>query len=236
MICAGELTAVSSSEVSQTYHLDELRIALDPEHPAHILPPQVRDGSRVLDLGCGAGQTMIAAYPKHITFGLDIDFSVLKLGKTLSSDVQFCCGRAEELPYMDDIFDLVIARVSLAYTDIELTLREAQRVMKPDGRLWVTLHSWHMPWQAAQQGNWRGKLFFLYIVANSLSFHWFQKQFSLWGKRESFQTASRMSKVLAKCGFKDVQVTRGRHFLIEAKAAKVHVPAKAEMASAAAVR
>lgn len=216
-------TAVSSSEVSDSYHLDELRIALDPSHPAHILPPEVERGSSVLDLGCGAGQTMIAAYPNHVTFGLDIDLSVLQFGKTLSSGVKFCCGRAEELPYRDDAFDLVIARVSLAYTDIERTLREAQRVLKPDGRLWITLHSWKIPFHMASQSNWRGKLFFLYIILNSLSFHWFQKQFSVCGRRESFQTEGGMLKVLAQCGFKNMEVTRGRHFLIEAQPAKVAV-------------
>lgn len=206
--------------MSKTYHLDELRIALDPSHPAHILPPEVKAGSRVLDLGCGAGQTMIAAYPKHVTFGIDIDLTVLQLGKTLSRDVQFCCGCAEELPYRDDVFDLVIARVSLSYTDIERSLREAHRVLKSDGRLWITLHSWQIPWQLAQQSNWRGKLFFLYIVLNSLGLHFFQKQFSFLGRRESFQTARGMRKILQDCGFNHVQITRGRHFLVEARTHK----------------
>lgn len=203
--------------MSATYHLDELAIALDPSHPAHILPPRMEPGSRILDLGCGAGQTMIAAYPNQVTFGLDPDLATLQLGRTLSSGVQFCCGRAEQLPYQERAFDLVAARVSLVYTDIPRSLREAKRVLKPGGRLWITLHSWRIPWQSALRANWRGKVYFVYILANSLCFHFFQKQFSVLGRQESFQTASRMSKALSDCGFKEIKITRGRHFVIEAR-------------------
>ncbi len=174
----------------------------------------------VLDLGCGAGQTLIAAYPGQITFGIDVDLPVLQLGQTWSQDVRFCCGKAEELPYRDSTFDLVVARVSLAYTDIERTLNEANRVLKPDGKLWVTLHSWHTPLRMARQSSWRGKLYFVYILANSLSLHFFDKEFSLLGKHESFQTRSRMQKMFQKCGFKDVSMTRDRHFLVEARVDK----------------
>jgi SAM-dependent methyltransferase len=222
-VCTTGSVEVSSIQVSETYHLDELRIALDPSHPAHILPPKVQPGSMVLDLGCGAGQTLIAAYPDQTTFGLDVDHSILKLGSKLSRDVRFCCGKAEELPYRDDTFDLVIARVSLAYTEIERSLHEASRVLKPGGRLWMTLHPWHLPLRMAQHGNWRGRLFFLYVVANSLSLHYLGKEFSLMGKRESFQTRSGMVRLLKKCGFGDICITRDKHFVIEARLEKVPV-------------
>lgn len=222
-VCTPNGIAVSSIQVSETYHLDELRIALDPSHPAHILPPKMPAGSLVLDLGCGAGQTLIAAYPDRTTFGLDVDHSVLKLGKTLSKDVRFCCGKAEELPYRDDAFDLVIARVSLAYTEVERSLSEASRVLKPGGRLWMTLHPWHLPLRLATHGNWRGKLFFVYVIANSLSLHFLSKEFSILGKRESFQTRSGMTRLLKKCGFGDITIRRDRHFVVEARLEQLSV-------------
>ncbi len=206
--------------LSAKYHLEELKIALDPSHPAHILPPRVSLGSRVLDLGCGAGQTLIAAYPHHTTHGLDIDLPILQLGQTLSGDVRFCCGRAEALPYREDAFDIVVARVSLAYTDIGQTLQEIRRVLKPGGRLWITLHTWHTPWETAKRGNWRGKLFFSYIVANSLLFHLTQKQFCFLGRYESFQTQGGMLRALRSSGFEDLEVSRSRHFLIQARSSK----------------
>ena len=177
----------------------------------------------VLDLGCGAGQTLIARYPNQTTFGLDIDYPVLQFGKTLSQDVQFLCGRAEAIPFGTDVFDLVIARVSLAYTDIAQVLGEARRVLKPGGRLWITLHSWRVPWEMARAGNWKAKLFLSYIVLNSVLFHLTQRQFGVFGRRESFQTRSGMLKALRQAGFEDIVVTQGNHFLIEARSSKAQV-------------
>ena len=53
---------MTSPEERTAYHLAELEIAADPGHPAH-LNPAIPPGARVLDLGCGAGQTLIATAP-----------------------------------------------------------------------------------------------------------------------------------------------------------------------------
>ena len=86
--------------MSDDYHLEELRIARDATHPRHLLPPEVSAGARVLDIGCGAGQTLIAAYPERITYGLDPDLSALRLGKLQTQSMRFVCGQAEALPYL----------------------------------------------------------------------------------------------------------------------------------------
>ena len=80
------------------YHLSELQVALDPTSPRHILPPRLAPSSKVLDIGCGAGQSLIAAYPDHVSQGLDIDFDALQLGRSLTGCVRFTQGRAEALP------------------------------------------------------------------------------------------------------------------------------------------
>jgi len=125
---------------SVEYHLAELRIALDPSHPGHILP-QVEPHERVLDLGSGAGQTLIAACPGRLSFGLDIDFEALRLGRSFTCEVAFVCGRAEQLPFASESFDLVISRVSLPYTHLRASLSEINRVLRPKGRIWLTLHT-----------------------------------------------------------------------------------------------
>lgn len=66
--------------MSEQYHRGELKVALDPSHPAHILPPGLPRSHAVLDIGCGAGQTLIAAYPDRISYGVDVDVEALKLG------------------------------------------------------------------------------------------------------------------------------------------------------------
>jgi ubiquinone/menaquinone biosynthesis C-methylase UbiE len=100
-------------------------------------PTNIPKGARVLDVGCGEGQLLISNCDDRCSFGLDIDLSVLQLGKTRTKNVAFVCGRAEALPFRDGSFDFVIARVSLPYTDIQKSLREIGRTLKAGGLLWV---------------------------------------------------------------------------------------------------
>ena len=205
--------------MSESYHRRELEIALDPRNPAHILPPALPPSARVLDIGCGAGQTLIAAYPDRLCFGLDPDFEALRLGTELSSHVRFVCGHAEALPWPEQKFDFVILRVALPYTNIALCLREIHRVLKRGGTPWMTLHPWTIPWRQAQTGGrWKDWIFFAYIVLNSLLFHLAWKQFPFFGRYESFQTELGISRALRKNGFTDISIQRGRHLLVAARA------------------
>ena len=140
----------------------------------------------VVEIGCGAGQTLIAAYNDRVTFGLDVDPGALRLGRSLTQNVRFVCGRAEALPYRDEQFDLVLARASMPYFNIRASLREMRRVLRPGGTVWMTLHPAGICWTAAKIGNYKGKMFFGYIWLNSVVFHLCQRQFPLLGRYESF--------------------------------------------------
>lgn len=205
--------------MSEQYHRYELGVALDPNHPSHILPPKVDASKRVLDVGCGAGQTLIAAYPDRPSFGCDLDLGALKLGRTLTQHVRFVCSRAEALPWADGQFDLVSARVSLPYTNISNSLREIARVMKKGGDLWLTLHPFSVVWKQAKKSNYKGKIFFAYILVNSALFHLTQKQIPFMGKYESFQTERGITRALKASGFEVVSIKRGAHFLVTARRA-----------------
>jgi len=200
------------------YNLDELKIATDPAHPKHILPPRLPPSSRVLDIGCGAGQSLIAVYQDRVSFGVDIDLHALGLGRSLTDRIRFVNGRAEALPFKSGQFDLVFARVSLPYTNIPISLREIHRVLKKGGMVWLTLHPFAIPWRQVQTSNYRGKLFFAYIVLNSLCLHLFHWQFSFLGRHESFQTKRGIRRALEQNAFEDVSVTQGEHFLVTARA------------------
>jgi len=198
------------------YHLDELKIATDPTHPAH-LNPLILPGERVLDVGCGAGQTLIATCPDRISFGIDVDLDAMRFGNTLTQNVAFAAASAEALPFPPQSFDVVFARVSLPYTRLSQSLREIFRVLRPGGRFWTTLHPMDIPLQQAKRGGWKGWIFFSYVVANSLLFHTSGSQFRFRGRMESFQTAGGMVRELARIGFQEIRVTRGRHVLVQAK-------------------
>ena len=203
---------------TKDYHLGELKIALDPDDPRHVLPPGLPPLARVLDVGCGAGQSLIAAYPDRLSFGIDIDLDALKVGRTSSTRICFVNSTAEALPFMSNQFDLVFARVSLPYTNIPVSLREIRRVLKANGKIWLTLHSFAIPWKQAQKSNYKGKIYLAYIVLNSLAFHVFQRQFSFLGKRyESFQSERGIRRALAQNGFDNIHIARARHFLVTAQ-------------------
>lgn len=204
--------------MSTNYHLDELGIARDPSHPAHILPPPLPREARILDVGCGAGQTLIAAYPKQNSVGVDVDGEALAFGRTLTNRVQFVQARAEHLPFAPGQFDAAIARVSLAYTDLPRSIPELRRVLKRGGMLWLVLHPVSIPWSTARAGGPKAWIFFTYIAATSLLFHFVGKMFSFGGRYESFQTSRGMIRALGKHGFSNVTIAKGRHFVLTAVA------------------
>jgi ubiquinone/menaquinone biosynthesis C-methylase UbiE len=169
----------------------------------------------VLDLGCGAGQTLAAAYPDLETFGLDIDFDAMAFGRDrIASNVRFTAGRAEQLPFADAQFDLVIARVSLAYTNLPKSVQEIGRVLKPGGKLWAVLHPFAVPLVSVRTSNWRGKIFFAYILLNSLALHVLGRAGSFFGRYESFQTNRGIRRILESAGFRNIVIERGHHFVV----------------------
>jgi ubiquinone/menaquinone biosynthesis C-methylase UbiE len=203
---------------SEAFNLAELNIALNPGDPRYILPPALPPMARVLDLGCGSGQSLIAAYPDRISFGIDIDFDALKLGRTLSNHICFVNSSAEALPFKSGQFDFVFARVSLPYTNIPASIREIRRVLKANGRIWLVLHPFIFTWRQARKTNYKGKIYFAYILLNSMMLHLFQWQFPfLGGRYESFQTERGIRRALARNGFDEVRVSLAKHFLVTAR-------------------
>lgn len=189
---------------SSQYHLRELEIARDPHRPEYAMPPFPPPPAKILDIGCGAGQTLIAGFPDRVSFGIDVDAEALRFGRTLTNHVRFARGVAEALPYRSESFDLVVARVSLPYTRLADSLAEIHRVLRRDGQLWAVLHPFQMSWRQACRASIRGKLLFAYVLTNSLLFHCFQYQFAISGRCESFQTRHGIRRALVRCGFRQI--------------------------------
>jgi len=171
-LCATRLVRFMGAlgKAPNEHHLLELEIALNVADPRHSEPP-ASDARRILDIGCGAGQTLIASYRGRSSFGVDLDLGALQLGRTLTDHVRFAAARAEALPFKAASFDMVISRVALPYTNIMRTLSEANRVLTPEGRLWMVLHPFSVPWGEAKAASFKGRVYFLYVVLNSLLFH-----------------------------------------------------------------
>jgi SAM-dependent methyltransferase len=104
----------------------------------------VREGDAILDIGCGAGvDTIIAARlagPTGSAAGLDAVPEMLARAQENArlagvANVEFREGSAEELPFPDNSFDVVISNgVFNLVVDKAKALAEVYRVLKPGGR------------------------------------------------------------------------------------------------------
>ncbi len=105
----------------------------------------IRKGESVLDVGCGAGvDTLVAAAmvgPEGKVVGIDITSEMLQRAKanlraTVFQNVRHEEASAEELPFPDETFDVVISNGAFNLVpDKPKALREVFRVLKPGGRL-----------------------------------------------------------------------------------------------------
>lgn len=215
-----ERVTVDMHTSSLAYHQGELRVALDASSPQRLVPePGI--ASSILDIGCGAGQTIVALGAASRSVGVDIDIDALRVAATgaLGGPLKVAAGRGERLPFPDAAFEFVYSRVALPYMDIPPALAEMHRVLKPAGRLWLALHPIAIPAEQFRRGNVRGKLHALYTVANGVWFHLTGRTFRL-GTRaiESIQTERGMRIALARAGFSNVAFRRTSvHFVVSAE-------------------
>lgn len=108
---------------------------------------EIEAGSRVIDVGCGAGiDSFIAARktgPGGEVIGIDMTPDMITkaraaMAETALKNIDFQLGYAENLPVEDGWADVVISNGVLNLTpDKTVTLREMARVLKPSGRLQI---------------------------------------------------------------------------------------------------
>ena len=109
---------------------------------------KIRWGDRVLDIGCGAGvDTLIAALmagPDGRAVGIEMVESMyeraccnLRLSGLMN--VRFFHGSAENLPFKENSFDIIISNgVFNLIMNKEQGLKETIRVLKPGGRFMIS--------------------------------------------------------------------------------------------------
>lgn len=196
--------------MSQDYHKRELATALNPSDPKRSMPPISPEKHKcVLDVGCGMGQTLLAAELDYDiwAFGVDADRQAVMSGPTalqLPSNIHLFHAGGEVLPFEDETFDLVFSRISLPYMNIDKALSEIVRVLKPGGEVWFALHSASAvivrSWTLVCQGKPRKALACAYVLANGILFNWFGVQVALRGHQETFQTYGGIRRAMIRAG------------------------------------
>lgn len=123
--------------------LDE---SLNPAGPGSLLDHLASllvgsSGNAIADVGCGEGDdavelvqrfggsvTAVDPVDRHLELG-----RALALEAGLEGQVTFAAGAAEALPLDDASMDVVLAKESLMYTDLDAALPEFARVLRPGG-------------------------------------------------------------------------------------------------------
>ena len=204
-------------------HKRELEIALDPSNPLRAMPPIVpARHKRILDVGCGMGQTLIAAQlPANVeAYGVDCDSEAVEAGRrVVPSNIKLLSASGENLPFEDEYFDLVFSRVALPYMNINKALREFARVLKPGGDLWLTLHPASMVFSrakhSARAGNLKDLVFCGFVLFNGTLFNYAGTQASFLGRQETFQTVGGIHRATKRAGFACMPVQSPPHFIVQ---------------------
>lgn len=121
----------------------------DPEQTVLELAARagIRDGDRVLDAGCGVAgpATIISAhFPQVIVDGVTVSHQQVVMARDrvasegLADRVRVHLGDYQRLPLRSGRYDVVLFFESTGYaTDLSAAYREAHRVLRDDGRLYV---------------------------------------------------------------------------------------------------
>jgi SAM-dependent methyltransferase len=105
----------------------------------------ISQGTRLLDIGCGAGlAAQLAAAIGAQVAGIDAAPAFIEIARERLPDGDFRVGDMEELPYADASFDVVTGFNSFQHAaNLVAALSEAKRVVRHGGRVAVVI--WGRP-------------------------------------------------------------------------------------------
>jgi len=121
--------------------------AMMGEWPQRVIAlTDLQPGEHVLDIACGTGAlTRCVAKslgPRGRVVGLDLSPAMLAVARTIAPDgpqnppIEWQEGDANAIPFGNETFDVVYCAFGLMFfSDRIATLKEMRRVLKPDGRI-----------------------------------------------------------------------------------------------------
>jgi ubiquinone/menaquinone biosynthesis C-methylase UbiE len=104
----------------------------------------LKEGEKVLDLGCGNGRWYKVFKEKRVDyFGVDNSEKLIEIAKENFPDAKFFVGDALNLPFPDNFFNKVYSIAVLHHIPSDTLrmkfLKEAKRVLKHQGKLVLTV-------------------------------------------------------------------------------------------------
>lgn len=166
----------------------------------------LKEGDRVLDLGCGNGRLYGLFSGRSVSYiGLDQSEELIFLAKKQFPTVQFDVGEMTELPYPDASFEVVYAIASFHHLPtIELqkkALHEIARVLTPQGKL--VMLNWNLESSWAKERVASGAWAFLPDGKN-VRVPWRSSLIGTMGERDRIYYAFTLKEIeerITSCGF-----------------------------------
>jgi ubiquinone/menaquinone biosynthesis C-methylase UbiE len=175
-----------------------------------IFIKDVKAGEKILDLGCGNGRLYKLLKDKKIEyFGVDQSEKLIEIARSLYPEASFEVSDLFSLPFPDQFFDKVYSFAVFHHLPLEeyriKALKETKRVLKKEGKLFLTVWNLLKKWQAKKL---LLKYSFLKILgASKLDF---KDIFYPWKNKKGEVTVERyihlfsqkeLEKILKKAGF-----------------------------------
>ncbi len=161
----------------------------------------LREGEKVLEVGCGTGVLSILAKlgvgEEGEVAGIDLAPKMVARSQEKAHkaglDISFEVGSVDELPYEDGHFDVVISSLMLHHLPLEVKrkgLQEIRRVLADDGRFFLT---------------------------DFCSPHWLtvipMYLMMMWSPFTRFQLFGKLPGLIRECGFGTVELLKKGFFL-----------------------
>jgi SAM-dependent methyltransferase len=185
-------------------HADHFDRALAGYHADFMATAAVSPTDRVLDVGCGTGQTTRAAArlaSAGSALGVDLSGRMIEVAQRLAADegvrnVGFEQADAQVETFAPPLFDLVISRTgTMFFGDAVAAFANLNRALRPDGRLAILV------WQGIGPNEWMRELSGALAAGRDLGG-------PVVGAPGPFAMADPddATNILAEAGFEDVEV------------------------------
>jgi SAM-dependent methyltransferase len=170
-------------------------------------------GARVLDVGFGGGEQMRRLDSRGCrSVGIELDPDLAAAGRR--SGLAVCRAVAERLPFRSGVFDGLICKVVIPYTDEAAAVAEIARVLRPGATARVSYHGlgYKLRYLLTER-NWRRRVYGGRVIANTWVYAVTGKRLpGFWGDT-LYQSERRLRSYYDRAGLELVKTFPSPHFL-----------------------